>query len=83
MDPMIGSGIEYYRGNSPGKIIIASSYSIVPFFSRMFLALFDTINAIRDQAPIQKGFFVFYLDGIFIAKIQESMNAQFNQLVRL
>jgi len=23
----------------------------------MFLALFDIINAIRDQAPIQKGFF--------------------------
>jgi len=23
----------------------------------MFVALFDIINAIRDQAPIQKGFF--------------------------
>lgn len=49
----------------------------------MFLALFDIINPIRDQAPIQKGFFALHLDGFFIAEIQESVNAQFNQLVRL
>jgi hypothetical protein len=49
----------------------------------MFLALFDIINATRDQAPIQKGFFALRLDGFFITKIQESVNAQFNQLVRL
>jgi len=50
---MVGSGIENNRGNFPGKIIISSSYSIVLFFSRMFLALFDIIKTIRDQAPIQ------------------------------
>jgi hypothetical protein len=54
---MVGSGIENYRGNFPRKTIISSSYSIVLFFSRMFLALFDIIKTIRNQTPIKKGFF--------------------------
>jgi hypothetical protein len=54
---MVGSGVENYRGNFPWEIIISSSYSIVLFFSRMFLALFDIIKTLHDQTPIQKGFF--------------------------
>jgi hypothetical protein len=83
LDPVTGSGFEHYRGNFPEKIIIAPSYSIVPFFSRMFSVLFDIIKAFREQAPIQKGFLLHHFDGIFIVKIQESVHAQFNQLVRL
>jgi len=54
---MVGSGFENYRGNFPKKTIISSSDSFVLFFSRMFLVLFDIIKVIRDQIPIQKGFF--------------------------
>jgi hypothetical protein len=57
LDPMVGSGLENYRGNFPRMIIISSSNSFVLFFSRMFLVLFDIIRAIRHQTPIQKGFF--------------------------
>jgi len=66
---MVGSGLENYRGNFPRETIIASSYSIVLFFSRMFLALFDIIKTIRDQAPIQKGFLIYNFRWYFHRKV--------------